>query len=267
MMVVGALSSAFSVLAAAIGLILSPIALAIAAGVALGVALYAIADALDIGDRIKQWVEAFKRGISRIVDFVKNLPSKMMELGRELISSLVKGMLNGLKAIDDALGGWGQKIIGGFKSIFKMGSPSQVMLDLGQNVGMSFVGGVGKGMGMGLKQLIPAVGQMGAGVGGAFYQAIARNSYQQMGGKINAGIGNINQNAGIGAAKRWGAGAGGSSGQVFVNDKPWALPSTAESAKPIVQVNIENSYGTPRQLATDVQREMARNLSLRGVTG
>ena len=86
-----------------------------------------------------------KSAISGFVNYLVNLPEIMFNMGKQIISGFVNGLMDGLKEIDDAFGGIGQTAIGAIKGIFRIGSPSKLMMELGNNVGMSFVSGIHEG--------------------------------------------------------------------------------------------------------------------------
>ncbi len=77
-----------------------------------------------------------------IVDTIKELPSKMLEIGKNLVEGLWNGIKNMGQWIKDKITGFADGVIGGFKSVFGISSPSKVMRD---SVGRYLAEGLGEG--------------------------------------------------------------------------------------------------------------------------
>lgn len=77
-----------------------------------------------------------------IVDTIKELPGKMLELGKNMVEGLWNGIKNMGQWIKDKITGFADGVIGGFKSVFGISSPSKVMRD---SVGKYLAEGIGVG--------------------------------------------------------------------------------------------------------------------------
>lgn len=77
-----------------------------------------------------------------IVDTIKELPGKMLELGKNMVEGLWNGIKNMGQWIKDKITGFADGVIGGFKSVFGISSPSKVMRD---SVGRYLAEGIGVG--------------------------------------------------------------------------------------------------------------------------
>lgn len=81
--------------------------------------------------------------IKTIIDFFKELPKKMIDIGVEMI----KGLWDGIKSMGDWLGkkvkSFGDGIVKGFKKVLNIHSPSRVMKDeIGVNLGLGVIEGI-----------------------------------------------------------------------------------------------------------------------------
>ena len=70
------------------------------------------------------------------------LPSKVVDIARQIIDGFVKGITDYFGKVWDSLKGFADGVINGFKDFFGIHSPSTVMADLGENT----VAGLEKGM-------------------------------------------------------------------------------------------------------------------------
>lgn len=91
--------------------------------------------------------------LNSIVDFVKKLPSKMYQAGKDLINGLKNGAEEVLGNIGKWVTDWGNKIIDGVKGVFGIKSPSKVFHGLGGHMMQGLINGL-MGKGSDLTQLI-----------------------------------------------------------------------------------------------------------------
>ena len=73
-----------------------------------------------------------------IVNKFKELPGKLLDIGKNLITSLWKGISDKIQWVKDKIAGMGQAITKAIKSVFGIHSPSKVWRrEIGQNLGLS----------------------------------------------------------------------------------------------------------------------------------
>lgn len=90
--------------------------------------------------------------VSTIADAFRSLPSLMSDIGHNLVEGLWNGISNMGGWIKDKISGFGSSVVSGFKSIFKIHSPSAVMRDM---IGKQLAAGIG----VGFTEEIPQVGK------------------------------------------------------------------------------------------------------------
>lgn len=116
-------------LAASIG----PHGLLIAAVVAAG--------AVVITLLVKNW-DKVKNFFGRALDWLRNLFSKFVEVGKNLVKGLWEGITGAAKAVGDGIKKLGTNIVNGVKSFFGIHSPSTVMAQLGEYMSLGFANGI-----------------------------------------------------------------------------------------------------------------------------
>lgn len=103
---------------------------------------------------------AAKSLVDAVVNGVKNLPSKMLETGK----NLVKGLWNGVKGmaswVKNKISSFASGILDGFKSTFKINSPSKEMAWMGEGLDE----GLAKGIEDNAKQPLKSVQRVASGV-------------------------------------------------------------------------------------------------------
>lgn len=87
--------------------------------------------------------DAVKKIFNAIWDGLKELPKKMISLGKEI----VKGLWNGIKSMagwmKDKIKGFGKGVVDGFKSVFDIHSPSVLFKkEIGINIGLGVIEGI-----------------------------------------------------------------------------------------------------------------------------
>ena len=101
---------------------------------------------------IQRGRDAAQSVVSTIADAFSSLPSLMSDVGHNLVEGLWNGMSTMGGWIKDKISGFGSTVVSGFKSIFKIHSPSAVMRDL---IGKQLAAGIG----VGFTDEIPQVGK------------------------------------------------------------------------------------------------------------
>lgn len=116
-------------LAASIG----PEGLLIAAVVAAG--------AVVITLLVKNW-DKVKAFFGKALDWLRNLFSKFVEVGKNLIKGLWEGITGAAKAVGDGIKNLCTGLVNGVKSFFGIHSPSTVMAQLGEYMSLGFANGI-----------------------------------------------------------------------------------------------------------------------------
>ena len=137
-----------------------------------------------------------------IVNKFKELPGKLLDIGKNLITSLWKGISDKIQWVKDKITGMGQAITKAIKSVFGIHSPSKVWRrEIGQNLGLSVglgfqdvIGGVTDDMtesmsGLTASMSVTATGAVDPALGGSTTNynggAITINVYGAEGQNVN----------------------------------------------------------------------------------
>lgn len=87
-------------------------------------------------------VSAMKSMVDGIINTVKNLPSKMLEIGKNIIQGIWNGISNATSWLWDKITSFCNGIVDGIKSVLGIHSPSKVLADeVGENMAL----GIGEG--------------------------------------------------------------------------------------------------------------------------
>ena len=100
----------------------------------------------NIGTKIKTW---FSETVSKAAQFgldilnkFKELPSKLIEVGSNLIKGLWEGIQNMTSWIADKIKGFGESVVNGLKNFFGIASPSKLMENvIGKNLALGIAEG------------------------------------------------------------------------------------------------------------------------------
>ena len=123
---------------------------------------------------------------NKLKEAFPGLAKAFAQIGVNIIKSLAQGLLNGAKWVIQAISDVGNFVIGGLKSVFGIASPSKVMTAVGNNLGLSMVGGFADGVSNGMNQIGPSIGRAFGGNLG-FNSGSRRNSGGGMGGMGGGG--------------------------------------------------------------------------------
>lgn len=81
--------------------------------------------------------------VNKIVGFFKELPDKLLNIGKDMMDGLKEGITSGLKKVKNAASDAVSGVVGKFKGLLGINSPSKVMRD---EVGKMMGAGVGEGI-------------------------------------------------------------------------------------------------------------------------
>lgn len=101
-------------------------------------------------DLVNKGKEAAQNLVNNIVDTIQNLPSKLAEIGKNLVQGLWNGITSAGNWLKDKISGFANGIIDGFKSTFKIHSPSKVM---NKEIGRYLALGLGEGFNDNIKSV------------------------------------------------------------------------------------------------------------------
>lgn len=118
---------------AALAASLGPHGLLIAAVVAAG--------AVVITLLVKNW-DKVKNFFGRALDWLRNLFSKFVEVGKNLVKGLWEGITGAAKAVGDGIKNLCTGLVNRVKSFFGIHSPSTVMAQLGEYMSLGFANGI-----------------------------------------------------------------------------------------------------------------------------
>ena len=79
--------------------------------------------------KIFQIAEAVTRIRTKIIDGIKSLPGRVLEIGKNIISGLINGIKNGIHRIGETIRNIASTITDGLRNALHIGSPSKVMED------------------------------------------------------------------------------------------------------------------------------------------
>lgn len=107
---------------------------------AIGQALAGILSA--IGSKLREFGAKGREILQKIAEGIKNAISSVVNVGLDIVRGIWQGISNGLGWIKDKITGWVGDLLGFFKRLLKIGSPSKVFAD---EVGRYMAEGVGLG--------------------------------------------------------------------------------------------------------------------------
>lgn len=105
------------------------------------IAAVVAAGAVVITLLVKNW-DKVKNFFGRALDWLRNLFSKFVEVGKNLVKGLWEGITGAAKAVGDGIKKLGTNIVNGVKSFFGIHSPSTVMAQLGEYMSLGFANGI-----------------------------------------------------------------------------------------------------------------------------
>lgn len=145
----------------------------------------------DIVDGISDRWDKLKQGtinlwntivsvIKNAMDSLKNLPSQMLEIGKNIVQGIVDGITGRIGAIKDKIKEIASTITDGIKGLLDIHSPSRVMMELGQYTG--------EGMALGLQNSVAEVSRQASSLAKASVPKASDFSSAASGGAAAAGV-------------------------------------------------------------------------------
>lgn len=99
--------------------------------------------AVAVFTTIKEQIEKAKQQIQNAVTAIKNIPKEMKAIGKNIVTGIWDGISSGGDWLMGKIGGFKNKVVGGFKNAFGIHSPSRLMRD---EVGKMLARGIGVGI-------------------------------------------------------------------------------------------------------------------------
>lgn len=90
---------------------------------------------------VKNW-DKVKNFFGKALEWLRNLGSKFVETGKNLVKGLWNGITGAAKAVGDGIKTLGTNLVNGVKSFFGIHSPSTVMAQLGEYMSLGFANGI-----------------------------------------------------------------------------------------------------------------------------
>ncbi len=87
-------------------------------------------------------VDMVKNAFSSVIDWFKGIPSQVVQIGRDIVDGLIKGVTEKIDALKETITGIGGKITGWFKGVLGISSPSTVFSMFGLDVMDGFTEGM-----------------------------------------------------------------------------------------------------------------------------
>ena len=87
--------------------------------------------------------QAARNFTTNIVNGVRNIPNQMLSIGRNIVQGIWRGISGAAGWLRSQISNFASGIIKGFKSAFKINSPSKIMRDV---IGKGIVEGIGVGI-------------------------------------------------------------------------------------------------------------------------
>lgn len=94
-------------------------------------------------DMINKGKQAASDLVTNIVDTIKNLPSKMLEIGKNIVQGIWDGITGMVSWLKDKISGFLGGIVDGVKGVLGIHSPSKVF---NKEVGRFMAMGIGEGI-------------------------------------------------------------------------------------------------------------------------
>lgn len=86
--------------------------------------------------------DAIVESIKKAIDWIKNLPGQMWEMGKNAITGFIDGIKGAANAVGDAVTGVANSVTEGIENALDIHSPSRVMKELGKYTGEGFQIGI-----------------------------------------------------------------------------------------------------------------------------
>lgn len=100
----------------------------------------------NAGEAISSGISALRSGVGNIIDNIKswfgNLVPQMLNIGKDIISGIVNGIMANAMAPINAVKSIGTNLVNTFKNFFKIGSPSKLFAGYGKNIVQGLSNGI-----------------------------------------------------------------------------------------------------------------------------
>jgi phage-related protein len=98
---------------------------------------------------ITEGANTVKEFAQRFIDGLKELPSRVMEIGGDIVNGIKDGITGAWDSVTSMVSNMASSLVQGFKDSFKIGSPSKLMRDeVGQWIPAGIAEGIKAGMGV-----------------------------------------------------------------------------------------------------------------------
>jgi TP901 family phage tail tape measure protein len=100
----------------------------------------------DVGAELNKVKLLFVNKFNEILEWLRNLPSRFIEIGRNMINGLIEGLKERIRPLTDAFEKLVQNPLEGMKQILQIKSPSGLMREIGIDVVRGYIEGIEAGM-------------------------------------------------------------------------------------------------------------------------
>nr|WP_302967154.1 phage tail tape measure protein [uncultured Romboutsia sp.] len=129
--------------------------------------------------------QAARNFTTNIVNGVRNIPNQMLSIGRNIVQGIWRGISGAAGWLRSQISNFASGIINGFKSAFKINSPSKIMRDV---IGKGIVEGIGVGMDQEEGSLLTQANKLAGNVVDIMSGNIATNNLFDTAKSLNASM-------------------------------------------------------------------------------
>lgn len=99
-----------------------------------------------------------------MVDWLKELPNKALQAGKDFMAGLKNGIMNGIESVKNVMATVKDSVVGRFKSLLGINSPSKVMMEHGKYITQGLALGMSNNAGIVGKASLGLAGQVSGGM-------------------------------------------------------------------------------------------------------